>query len=78
MDREGSGIETLHIVQNIFIMVHCANSTAENILHATDSLHDTTVLIHSDQVNRLLYRIQLPVLIPLRRVHFTSEGDLTV
>ena len=48
MDREGSGIETLHIVHNIFIMVHCANSTAENILHATDSLHDTTVLTHSD------------------------------
>ena len=48
MDREGSGIETLHIVHNTIIIVYYANSTAENIMHATDSLHVTTLLIHSD------------------------------
>ena len=48
MDREGSGIETLHIVHNIIIIGYNANSTAENILHATDSLHVTTLLINSD------------------------------
>ena len=48
MDREGSGIETLHIDHNKIIMVHYANNTAKNILHATDSLHVTTVLTHSD------------------------------
>ena len=48
MDREGSGIETLHIVHNTIIMVYYANSNAENILHATDSLHVRTLFIHSD------------------------------
>ena len=48
MDREGSGIETLHIVHNKIILVHYANKTAKTILDATDSLHVTTVLIHSD------------------------------
>ena len=47
MEREGGGIETLHIVHNKIILAHYANSTAENILHATDSLHVTTVLTHS-------------------------------
>ena len=48
MDREGRGFETLHIVHNTIILVHYANSTAGNILHATGSLHVTTVLTHSD------------------------------
>ena len=48
MDREGSCIETLRIVHNKIILMHYANSTAEYILHATDSLHETTVLNHSD------------------------------
>ena len=48
MDREGSCIETLRIVHNKIILMHYANSTAENILHATDSLNETTVLTHSD------------------------------
>ena len=48
MDREGSGIETLLIVHNKIILLHYANGAAENILHATDSLPDTTVLTHSD------------------------------
>ena len=48
MDREGRGIETLHIVHNKIILVHYAKSTAGNILHATGSLHVTTVLTHSD------------------------------
>ena len=48
MDREGSGIETMHNVHNKIILVHYANNTAENRLHATDSLHVTTVLTNSD------------------------------
>ena len=46
MDREGSGVETFRSQYNH--IVYYGNSTAENILHATDSLHVTTLLIHSD------------------------------
>ena len=44
IDREGSSIEKMDIVHNKISLVHCSNTTAENILAGTESLCIAAVL----------------------------------
>ena len=48
METEGSGNETVDIVLNKIILVHYSNTTAENILAGTESVHASNVLKCAD------------------------------
>ena len=48
MKTEGSGNETVDIVLNKIILVHYTNTTAENILVGTESVHVSNVVKCAD------------------------------